>query len=104
MTLADLNTALNGITGVSHCYGFYPENQEAPYIAYNSTQSNPIFSDGQIVYSEDSVTLILVTRYRDLTTESTIDSILSSNGVQYVKTYDVDGEHKAHTTTYNFTL
>ena len=103
MTLQDLNTVLDGIN-IAHCYGYFPENQEAPYIAYNATVENQIFSDGKTVYSESSVTLILVTRYRDINTESSLEELLQSNGVQYAKTYDVDGEQKIHTTTYEFTV
>lgn len=104
MTLAGLNTLLSGITGVAHCYGFFPENQEAPYIAYNSESLNPIYSDGQLVYGEESVTLILVTRYRDLASESALEGLFATNGVQYSKTMEVDGEQKTHTVTYNFTI
>ena len=104
MTLAELNTALSGITGVAHCYGFFPENQEAPYIAYSADNTTPIFSDGQNIYSEEAVTLVLVTRYRDLSTEATLDALLTANSVPFSKTMEVDGEQKTHTTTYNFTL
>mgnify|MGYP006958169063 FL=1 len=66
MTLQDLKIILDGIENVGHCYGYFPENQEVPDIAYYATEENPIYSDGQIIYSEDSVTMMLVTRYRDL--------------------------------------
>lgn len=104
MTLAGLNTLLSGITGVAHCYGFFPENQEAPYIAYSAESLNPIYSDGQLVYGEETVTLVLVTRYRDLAVESTLDGIFATNGVQYSKTMEIDGEQKTHSVTYTFTL
>ena len=104
MTLAELNTALTGITGVAHCYGFFPENQEAPYIAYSAETLNPIYSDGQLVYGEETVTLVLVTRYRDLASESTLDALFATHGVQYSKTMEVDGEQKTHSVTYTFTV
>ena len=69
MTLQDFNTALDRIPNVGHVYGYFPDNQEVPYIAYNATQANPIFSDGKVIYSEESITLILVTRRRDLSAE-----------------------------------
>lgn len=104
MTLQDLKIILDGLETVGHCYGYFPENQEVPYIAYNSTEENPIYSDGQIVYSEESVTMILVTRYRDLSAESYIEKMLRKYGVQYAKTFEVDPEQKIHTVTYNFTV
>lgn len=104
MTLQDLRRILDGIENVGHCYGYFPENQEVPYIAYYATEANPIYSDGQIIYSEDSVTMNLVTRYRDLAAESYIDRMLRECGVQYAKTYEIDGEQKTHTVTYQFTV
>lgn len=104
MTLQDLKIILDGIENVGHCYGYFPDNQEVPYIAYNSTNDNPIFSDGQIVYNEESVTMILVTRYRDLAAESYIERMFSKYSVQYAKTYEVDPEQKIHTATYQFTV
>jgi hypothetical protein len=104
MTLQDLRRILDGIENVGHCYGYFPENQEVPYIAYYATEANPIYSDGQIIYSEDSVTMNLVTRYRDLAAESYIDRMLRECGVQYAKTYEIDSEQKMHTVTYQFTV
>lgn len=104
MTLQDLKIILDGIENVGHCYGYFPENQEVPYIAYNSTNDNPIFSDGGIIYNEESVTMILVTRYRDLAAESYIERMFCKYGVQYAKTFEVDPEQKIHTATYQFTV
>ena len=104
MTLQDLRRILDGIENVGHCYGYFPENQEVPYIAYYATEANPIYSDGQIIYSDDSVTMMLVTRYRDLSAENYIDRMLTQYRVQYSKTYDVDPEQKIHTVTYTFTV
>ena len=42
MTLQDLNRILDGIENVGHCYGYFPENQEVPYIAYYATGENQI--------------------------------------------------------------
>lgn len=103
MTLQELKTALDGIENVAKIYGYFPDDQEVPYIAYYSTIDNQIFADGQLVYSEETVTMIFVSRYRDLETESDIDGILAQNGVQFSKEYDLDPEQKIHTVTYTFT-
>ena len=104
MTLQELRCILDGIENVGHCYGYFPENQEVPYIAYNSTQENPIYSDGIRIFDEESVTMSLVTRYRDLSAESYIDRMLTKHGVQFAKSFEVDPEQKIHTTTYQFTV
>lgn len=104
MTLQDLNKILDGIEGVGHCYGYFPENQELPYIAYSAENMLPIFSDGRIVYSEESITMNLVTRYRDLSAESYIDSMLTKYCVQFSKNYEIDDEQKTHTVVYQFTV
>ena len=103
MTLQDLKQALDRVPNVGHVYGNFPENQEVPYIAYTATEENPIYSDGRIIYSESSIELNLVTRYRDLGAEDYIDRLLTACHTQYNKTYAVDGEQKIHTTTYTFT-
>lgn len=104
MTLQDLKQALDRVPNVGHVYGNFPENQEVPYIAYTATEENPIYSDGKIIYSESSIELNLVTRYRDLSAENYIDRLLTACHTQYSKTYEVDGEQKIHTTTYTFTV
>lgn len=104
MTLQDLNRILDGIKGVGHCYGFFPENQEVPYIAYSSTNDNPIYSDGVRIFNEESVTLNLVTRYRDIAAEDYIGRMFRQCGVQFSKTFEVDPEQKIHTATYQFTV
>jgi hypothetical protein len=104
MTLQDLKIILDGIENVGHCYGYFPENQEVPYIAYNATGENQIYSDGVIVYKDENVTMLLVTRYRDLSAEAYIDRMLRKYGVQYSKDYEIDGEQKTHTVTYQFTV
>lgn len=104
MTLQELKTALDGIENVARIYGYFPENQEAPYIAYYSTNDNHIYADGQIVYNEETVTMIFVSRYRDIETECYIDTVLMNNGVQFSKDYELDPDQKIHTVTYTFTV
>ena len=104
MTLQDLKVILDGIENVGHCYGYFPDNQEVPYIAYNSTNDNPIFSDGGIIYNEESVTLNLVTRYRDLSAEAYIEMMFRRYCVQFSKNYEIDDEQKTHTVVYQFTV
>ena len=103
MTLQELKRELDRLQGVGHVYGYFTENQEVPYIAYNATQENPIYCDGRIIYSESSVTLILVTRLRDLSAENYIDGMLTACRTPFNKSYEVDGEQKIHTVTYTFT-
>ncbi len=103
MILQDLKKILDGID-IMNCYGYFPDNQEPPYVCYFSTNSNPIFSDGIIVNSEESVTLNLVTVYRDLKAECYIDRALTRYGVQFSKNYEIDAEQKTHTVVYSFTV
>ena len=104
MTMQELPILLGGVKGIANCYGYFPDNQDPPYICYYSTSSNPIFSDGLIVYSEESVTMKLVTLYRDLAAECYIDRMLAEHGVQYSKNYETDPDQKIHTVEYNFTV
>lgn len=102
MTLQEFNAIIDSVPNVGHVYGNFPENQEVPYIAYTATQENPIYSDGKIIYSESSIVLNLVTRYRDLSAECYIDQLLCKSGIQFAKRYDIDAEQKTHTATYEF--
>lgn len=104
MTLQELNAILGNIPNVGHVYGNFPENQEVPYIVYTATQENPIYSDGVIIYSEESITLNLVTRYRDLSAEAYIGRLLCDHGVQYATRFESDPDQKTHTVIYEFTI
>lgn len=104
MTLNSLQKILDGVKGVAHCYGYFPDNQDPPYICYYSTNSNPIFSDGIIIYNEESIIMKLVTQYRDLAAECYIDRMLTESGVQYKKNYEADAEQKIHSVEYQFTV
>ena len=104
MTLNDFKIILDGVKGVAHCYGYFPDKQEVPYICYYSTNSNPIFCDGIIVFNEESITMKLVTQYRDLAAECYIDRRLTEFGIQYKKNYEADADQKIHTVEYLFTV
>lgn len=102
ITLKKLTEMLSCLD-VGYCYGPFPDNQEVPYISYKATESHPISADGIILYEEESVELILVTKKRDATLEKKIDRLFRCSQTVYSKETDFDAEQKIHITTYRFT-
>lgn len=105
MTLQELKTALDGIENVGHCYGYFPENQKAPYIAYMSVEKNVVHADGRVIYGEEWIELRLVTRHRDISLEMQVEKLLTDRGIAFdYPDYDIDETQRIHTAIYNFML
>ncbi len=104
MNLQLLTEELGKFENLSYVYGSFPDNTEPPYVAYYTTEDNPIFSDGRKVYAEESVELILVTQKRDLCLECQLDDMFYKHGVAIKKSMEFDADQKIHTVTYNFTV
>lgn len=103
MTLEELTSLLYNFDTVSYAYGSFPDNVKPPYISYRSTEDNPIFADGIKVYSEEQVTLDLITCKRDLCLECKLDKLFGNNNVAIKKSFDFNEEQQIHIVTYEFT-
>lgn len=104
MTLAEFSALISTLK-IPARYGYFKESQAVPYIAYTATEKNTIHADGVAVYSEPWIELNLYTKSRDLTTEASVEGLLTSNGIAFdVPDLYFDEIQNIHTATYNFPL
>lgn len=104
MTLAEFSALISTLK-IPARYGYFKESQAVPYIAYTATEKNTIHADGVVVYSEPYIELNIYTKARDLTTEASVESLLTDNGIAFdVPVLNFDEEQGIHIATYNFSL
>lgn len=104
MTLEEFGAAIATLN-LPAVYGYYKKSQAAPYIAYTATEKNTLHADGVVVYSEDWIELLLVTKSRDIAKEQEIESLLTSHGISFdVPILDFDEAQSIHTASYSFML
>ena len=104
MTLEAFGAAIANLP-LPAIYGPYQDAQAVPYISYTAYERNVIHADGIVIYGEEWIVLQLVTRSRDLTAETLIETFLTSNGIPFDDPdYQFDEKQKIHTTTYYFML
>lgn len=86
-------------------YGAFHGSEKTPYISYSAVERNVFHADGRVVYGEDWIELRLVTRYRDIALEQTVESILTENGIAFgYPDFEVNEEQRIHTVYYSFML
>lgn len=106
MTLQEFAQVITAL-GIPAVYGYYNDEnpQKPPYLAYRATEKNVIHADGIVVYAEEWCVLEFISRYRDLTTERLIETMLTENGIAFgsPECY-FDEKQKIHITAYSFML
>lgn len=85
MTLAELNQLLKQ-TGYPVAYSHFNSPKEAPFITYLEAFSNNSFADNKVYRKVKNVQVELYTNYKDLTAESTLETILDANEIPYETT------------------
>ena len=102
MTLAELKTIMSSLS-IPSVYGYFPKEQNPPYIAYQADTSQTIAADGLVVVQIANVALTLVTQHRDTAKEAQITDLLTENGVDFGEPdFEFDEDEKIHRTTYYF--
>lgn len=101
MKLSELKEKL-GCLNIGYCYGPFPDNQEVPYISYNSISENPVYANGILMYCTETVEMILVTRRRDISLEHKLEHIINCCDSNYKKEFEFNRDEKIHITTYTF--
>ena len=85
MTLSELNTLLQSIeafTGKVAYRAFpYLEAPALPYICYYATGSDNFAADNTVYHSETPVRIELYEKEKDLTTESSVEELLTSHDI-----------------------
>jgi hypothetical protein len=85
MNLAELNQLLRQ-TGYPVAYSHFNSAKEAPFITYLVAFSSNQFADNKVHKKIQNVQVELYTNYKDLTAESTLETILDANEIPYETT------------------
>ena len=98
MTLAELYTALKGLTGFTDkvaCRQF-PQNAAPalPFIVYYVENSDNFGADNKVYLQKNEVTIELYTKNKDVTSEGLIETMLNNNSIFWNKYEDyIESEH-----------
>ena len=79
MGLLELKTDLQS-SGMPVTYRAWPEGEapSLPFICYLANGNNPLFADGGVYYTSQSVRVELYTRLKDPTAEAAVEAALSA--------------------------
>lgn len=104
MTLAEVYTMLNSITGFENkvAYRAFPKNQapKLPYICYLATQTNNFKADNKVYEVVQGIDVELYTRTKSPETEALIESALDENGIVWEKYEDYIDDENVYMITY----
>lgn len=77
MTLEQLNALLK-TAGYPVAYGYFPTEQQLPYILYRVTYSNNFGADNRVYHKIDHIQIELYTKLKDPEAEDRVENALSS--------------------------
>lgn len=77
MTLEQLNALLK-TAGYPVAYGYFPTEQQLPYILYRVTYSNNFGADNRVYHKIDHIQVELYTKLKDQEAEDRVENALSS--------------------------
>jgi len=104
MTLKDVATMLNGITGfagkVTYRYWEQGKAPALPYICYYSPGVETFGADDKVYHSITDATIELYSRRKDTTSEALIEATLDAANLYYTKTETFIESEKAELVTY----
>lgn len=89
MTLAEVFTMLDGITGFKNkvAYRAFPvgEAPSLPFIVYLCDSTDNFFADNQVYTVVQSIDIELYSKGKDISSESLIENTLNSNNLTWQK-------------------
>lgn len=99
MGLEKLKSTLEA-SGLPVAYREWPEGKAPalPYICYLSQGTNPLFADGQVFYSSESVDVELYTRLKEPATEAKVEAVLA--GYHWKKSQEYISTERCYMTLY----
>lgn len=108
MTLAELYTKLNGITGFDKkvAYRAFPvgDAPELPYICYQATQTDNFNADNAVYEVIQGVDVELYTENKDLTSEAAIESMLDTAEIPWEKYEEYLDDENCYMITYEIEI
>lgn len=102
MNLEELKSILES-TGLPVTYRAWSEDPDEPppplpWICYLTEESEPLFADGQVYYSYDSVAVELYTRFKEQATERMVETALA--GFHWKKSQEYLSTERCYITIY----
>lgn len=108
MTLAELNTLLNNITGFNGKVVYYawPKGEPQspppplPFICYWQTGTDNMEADGIVYHKVKQISIELYSKYKDTASEEAIEKALTDAEITYEATCEYIDSEKCFMTTY----
>lgn len=94
MTHAEISTMLNSV-GIPTAYYQFPDNtgQQPPFICFYYSYNNDVLADNTNYQKVERLVIELYTDNKDFSLESSVESVLNSNGIVYTRNeYYIDSE------------
>ncbi len=108
MTLAQLHTMLNGITGFNKkvAYRAFPVKKapELPFICYICTQTDNFVADNKVHTVLQSVDIELYSESKDTASESKIEAALNENSIVWDKYEEYLTDENVNEVIYTITI
>lgn len=108
MTLAQLHTMLNGITGFKNkvAYRAFPVKKAPglPFICYICTQTDNFVADNKVHTVLQSVDIELYSESKDTASESKIEAALNENGIVWDKYEEYLTDENVNEVIYTITI
>ena len=103
MTLEDLKDLLD-TTDLPVAFDHFNTEQALPYMAYIVTGNDSFAADGTVYYTAPNIQLELYTKFKDETTEGTVEAVLNGVPFFYTKAEGYLPDEQMYMVTYQFTL
>ena len=104
MTLAELKTILEGITGYSNKVVYWAWKEKSapalPFICYFETGANNFFGDDIVYYSFHQIQIELYTEDKAPEEEAKVETALTNAGITWSKNCDFLDDEKCWMITY----
>lgn len=106
ITLAQMKTLLEGVTGFSKKVTYYewPINEAPalPFVCYFSTNDYTFPADNTVYYQRPRISVELYTKNRDLTTEALFETAFKNAGLYYTKETEYLEDERCQMTVFSF--
>lgn len=108
MTLADVKTMLDGMTGFKDKVGYrsFPVGQAPPlpFVVYLVKESDNFKADNVVYYPQTNIDIELYSKYKDVASETIIESTLDSNGIVWSKYEQYIDSEEVYEMVYSITI
>lgn len=103
MTLAELNTALQGLN-VPVAYNVFKEPQVPPYICFLTIDYEQTYADDKIFVQNPVVRVEYYSKNKDISAETDIEALLEENEITWDKADGYLDTERLYMTTWEFEL